>query len=85
MGLRWSVSGTGRVYKVALGRNPDGPKEKEGDDKIPEGLYSIDSRNTKSSYHFSLHISYPNLQDIQRDWQISQMVRLDEGLRCRDK
>lgn len=55
-----------KVYKVALGRNPDGPKEKEGDNKTPEGFYTIDSRNTKSSYHFSLHISYPNLQDIQR-------------------
>lgn len=54
-----------KVYKVALGRNPDGAKEKEGDNKTPEGLYTIDSRNTKSRYHFSLHISYPNTQDIQ--------------------
>jgi murein L,D-transpeptidase YafK len=55
-----------KVFKVALGRNPDGPKEKEGDNKTPEGFYIIDSRNTKSRYHLALHVSYPNLQDIQR-------------------
>ena len=55
-----------KSYKVALGGNPEGAKEKEGDNKTPEGTYTIDSRNTKSSYHLALHISYPNTQDIQR-------------------
>jgi murein L,D-transpeptidase YafK len=55
-----------RVYQVALGRNPDGPKEREGDNKTPEGIYTVDSRNNKSRYHLSLHLSYPNPQDIQR-------------------
>jgi len=55
-----------KAYKVALGRNPVGLKEKEGDNKTPEGVYTIDSRNTKSHYHLSLHISYPSPQDIQR-------------------
>jgi murein L,D-transpeptidase YafK len=55
-----------KAFKVALGRNPVGPKEKEGDNKTPEGVYTIDSRNTKSRYHLSLHISYPSPQDIQR-------------------
>lgn len=55
-----------KSYKVALGRNPEGAKEKEGDNKTPEGTYTIDTRNTKSSYHLALHVSYPNAQDIQR-------------------
>lgn len=55
-----------KSYKVALGRKPEGAKEKEGDNKTPEGMYTIDTRNTKSSYHLALHISYPNAQDIQR-------------------
>ncbi len=55
-----------KSYKVALGRNPEGAKEKEGDNKTPEGKYTIDTRNTKSSYHLALHISYPNAQDIHR-------------------
>jgi hypothetical protein len=54
------------VYKVALGRNPEGAKEREGDNKTPEGTYVIDSRNTKSGYHLSLHISYPNKNDKRR-------------------
>lgn len=64
-----TLSSNGEViksYKVALGRNPVGAKEKEGDNKTPEGMYTIDTRNTKSSYHLALHISYPNAQDIQR-------------------
>ncbi len=43
----------------------NGPKDTEGDNKTPEGIYTIDSRNNKSRYHLSLHISYPNPKDIQ--------------------
>lgn len=49
-----------RTYRVALGRSPIGPKTEEGDGKTPEGCYTIDWRNPNSSYHLSLHISYPN-------------------------
>lgn len=54
------------TYRVALGRNPEGPKEREGDKKTPEGFYVIDSRNSASRYHFAFHISYPNAADIER-------------------
>jgi murein L,D-transpeptidase YafK len=59
-----------RTYKVVLGGNPNGPKEKEGDNKTPEGSYVIDSRNEKSRYHLALHISYPNAKDSQRAHQL---------------
>src|SRR6185369_6737591 len=49
-----------KTYKIALGGNPDGPKERQGDNKTPEGTYIIDSRNKDSYFHLSLHISYPN-------------------------
>ncbi|HJV64796.1 MAG TPA: L,D-transpeptidase family protein [Geomonas sp.] len=52
-----------KSYKIALGGNPNGPKEREGDNKTPEGIYLIDSRNYNSYYHLSLHISYPNASD----------------------
>jgi murein L,D-transpeptidase YafK len=55
-----------KMYKVSLGRNPKGPKEREGDNKTPEGIYTIDSRNINSGYHLALHISYPNETDEQR-------------------
>ncbi|MEW5745852.1 MAG: L,D-transpeptidase family protein [Nitrospirota bacterium] len=55
-----------KTYKIALGGNPDGPKERQGDNKTPEGTYTIDWRNRNSDYHLSLHISYPNEQDRKR-------------------
>jgi murein L,D-transpeptidase YafK len=55
-----------RSYRVSLGYNPDGPKMKEGDGRTPEGRYFIDNRNDRSAYHRSLHISYPNPQDLAR-------------------
>jgi tetratricopeptide (TPR) repeat protein len=55
-----------KTYKIALGGNPIGPKERQGDNKTPEGTYIIDSRNKDSRYHLSLHISYPNEKDKQR-------------------
>jgi tetratricopeptide (TPR) repeat protein len=55
-----------KTYKIALGGNPNGPKERQGDNKTPEGAYVIDSRNRDSRYHLSLHISYPNGKDKKR-------------------
>ena len=55
-----------KTYRIALGGNPVGPKERQGDNKTPEGIYTIDSRNRDSSYHLSLHVSYPNEDDRRR-------------------
>lgn len=52
-----------KEYHIALGSNPVGHKEKEGDGKTPEGKYTISGRNEKSSYHLSLRVSYPNARD----------------------
>lgn len=54
------------TYAVSLGDNPIGHKQQEGDERTPEGRYVIDWRNPNSSYHLSLHISYPNEQDKAR-------------------
>ena len=50
-------------YTVSLGDVPEGHKEQMGDEKTPEGLYTIDYRNPKSAYHLSLHINYPSKED----------------------
>ncbi len=55
-----------RTYRVALGRQPVGPKRQEGDGRTPEGRYTIDRRNARSRYHLSLHISYPDAEDAAR-------------------
>src|SRR5687767_7527568 len=48
-----------KTYKVALGREPHGPKRQEGDGRTPEGNYVIDFHKRDSSFHRALHISYP--------------------------
>jgi len=53
-------------YHVSLGDNPIGHKQQQGDEKTPEGIYTIDFRNPKSSYHLSLHINYPNVEDKRK-------------------
>jgi murein L,D-transpeptidase YafK len=66
---RLSVFANGKElknYRVALGRNPIGAKQEEGDMKTPEGVYTIDSRNPRSDYHLALHVSYPSNEDIAR-------------------
>jgi len=55
-----------KSYNIALGGNPIGPKERQGDNKTPEGTYVIDGRNKDSRFHLSLHISYPNERDKKR-------------------
>lgn len=40
-----------------------GPKRREGDRQVPEGLYFIDRFNPRSRYHLSLGINYPNQSD----------------------
>lgn len=54
------------TYQISLGSAADvGPKQREGDEKTPEGRYEIDWRNPKSMAHLSLHISYPK-PEVQR-------------------
>ncbi len=48
-----------REYRIALGREPLGPKAQEGDGRTPEGSYVIDYRKWNSDFHRALHISYP--------------------------
>ncbi|RYD76792.1 MAG: hypothetical protein EOP84_16425 [Verrucomicrobiaceae bacterium] len=42
-----------------------GPKRREGDYQIPEGVYRIDRFNPRSSFHLSLGLNYPNESDRQ--------------------
>jgi murein L,D-transpeptidase YafK len=55
-----------RSYRIALGKNPVGHKEFEGDNRTPEGSYTIDARNPNSDYFLSLRVSYPSKSDRQR-------------------
>lgn len=48
---------------LQFGAAPQGHKHFEGDERTPEGRYTIDTRNPRSAYHLSLRISYPNARD----------------------
>lgn len=52
-----------RSYRVALGLNPVGHKERSGDFRTPEGRYRIERRNPRSDFFLSMQVSYPNSQD----------------------
>lgn len=55
-----------KEYKVSFGANPKGHKEKEGDERTPEGKYILDYKKADSSFHKAIHISYPNAEDIAK-------------------
>jgi murein L,D-transpeptidase YafK len=55
-----------RTFKVALGLNPEGHKQFEGDFRTPEGKYRLTRRNPNSEYFLSIQIDYPNEQDMKR-------------------
>lgn len=54
-----------KSYRVSLGKKT-GPKEYEGDQRTPEGLYWINWRKQSDKYNLAMHISYPNAKDLKR-------------------
>lgn len=55
-----------KQYHVVFGANPVGHKQKQGDERTPEGRYVLDYKKADSSFYRAIHISYPNKQDRQR-------------------
>ena len=54
-----------RAYRgLQFGDAPFGHKRFQGDERTPEGHYTIDRRNPRSRFHLSLGISYPNRNDM---------------------
>jgi murein L,D-transpeptidase YafK len=54
-----------KTYSIALGDQPVGAKEKDGDEKTPEGNYIINSKAGlgSSGYYKNLGVSYPSSKD----------------------
>ncbi len=53
-------------YRVSFGKKPEGHKLKEGDQRTPEGNYTLDYKKRNSTFHRAIHISYPNKADRAR-------------------
>jgi murein L,D-transpeptidase YafK len=64
-----------KTYHVSIGRNSSGHKISRGDKRTPEGIYTIDQRNSQSGYHKNLGVSYPN----DNDRQAAKKKNLDPG------
>lgn len=54
-----------KSYHVALGGAPKGHKQQEGDQKTPEGFYTLDYKKEDSAFYRAMHINYPNEKDIE--------------------
>jgi len=55
-----------RAYRVVLGGDPVGDKERQGDSRTPEGEFYVCVKNEKSQFYRSLGLSYPNREDAER-------------------
>ena len=72
-----------KSYRTALGANPSGHKQSQGDGRTPEGQFFVCTRNAKdSAFHIFLGLSYPALPDATRavnskiiSWREYQVIR----------
>jgi len=52
-----------RSHPVLAASGKPGPKLREGDRQVPEGIYTIESLNPNSRFHLALRVGYPNSFD----------------------
>lgn len=64
-----------KSYTVKAASGSSGPKLKEGDKQVPEGIYRIISLNPNSHFYLSLKLNYPNEFD-KKQAQLEQRVQL---------
>jgi hypothetical protein len=52
-------------YRVLAASGGSGPKLRQGDRQVPEGMYGISYLNPNGAFHVSLRVNYPNAFDRQ--------------------
>lgn len=52
-----------RDYPVLAASGHLGPKLREGDQQVPEGIYRLEALNPNSRFHLALRLDYPNQWD----------------------
>ena len=67
----WAPDASGRprlvkAYPILAASGVAGPKLREGDQQVPEGIYAIESLNPNSRFHLALRVNYPNADDRRR-------------------
>jgi murein L,D-transpeptidase YafK len=67
------------AFPVALGRAPEGPKERAGDQRTPEGVYHVAGPARPSRFHRFLPIDYPSVADADRALAGGRLSRRDHA------
>jgi murein L,D-transpeptidase YafK len=62
-GLKDEVVKLIKEYPFTAFSGEFGPKIKEGDKQIPEGIYKVEYLNANSSYYLSIKVNFPNSFD----------------------
>jgi murein L,D-transpeptidase YafK len=62
---RAALTRVGR-YPICASSGALGPKRRQGDLQVPEGVYEVASFNPWSDYHLALGVTYPNVSDARR-------------------
>jgi len=65
----WGANPSGRFafiarFPILAASGTAGPKRREGDMQVPEGIYRIDMLNPASRFHLSMRVAYPNVEDV---------------------
>lgn len=55
-----------KMYPFTAFSGKIGPKLKNGDKQIPEGIYQMEYLNPNSKYHLSIKVNYPNAFDREK-------------------
>jgi len=66
-----------KTYQIALGNNPNGSKNRQGDGATPEGDYYITHKNARSKFYLSLGVSYPNIADADKGLKEGLITKAD--------
>ncbi len=53
-----------KEYEIQAASGVPGPKLREGDRQVPEGIYKVTGLNPNRSYHLSMKLNYPNEFDL---------------------
>jgi L,D-peptidoglycan transpeptidase YkuD (ErfK/YbiS/YcfS/YnhG family) len=57
-----------RDYRIRAASGVSGPKLRQGDMQVPEGIYRIAGLNPNSHFHLSMKLNYPNEFDLFHAW-----------------
>lgn len=67
-------------FPVALGAEPVGDKERQGDERTPTGSFRVTHKNPKSAFHLSLGLDYPQARHAEAGFRAG---RIDAATRDR--